>query len=565
MKNKHKFTAEIAIYILIFLIALAIRLVQLGRVPLLESEAHWAFQAWQLARGDLLPVSSQVAYLSLTEGLFSLFEANTFLARFWPAVAGSILVWLPLLLKKELGRLPALVMAAGLAVDPTLVPVSRLAGSPMAALVFLALAVGAFHTNKIPWTLFFIGLGLFSGSAFWIGLLILAAVILLGRWLGIITLGDYFKTRLDYFKEKPEIWLVGLSPAILGLFMIGTFFLSNFQGLSAWAGSLQEFILSWGTPAGFGVGKFLVYFLLKNPLTLVFGLLGFIFAWRTGDNSGKILSLWFMVSLVIMLIYPHRQSVDLIWLAIPLWAAAAIEVVRLFHLTPSTWVTWSMMGVVVVLASLNWLTFTGMVFQVATENALLLELGLMAASVALLILVAAVSASEWGWRTSWKGLAGGAVAVLLLSLFASLTLDAYIVEKDPRGMIPGGDGSGQMELLVDSIADASITATGRPDSIEGAVLGGGDDLKWALRAYEEFDYLVSPPSGIAYPILITIGEGETQVIQENYRGQDFVLSTSPNWGRILPDDWISWIAYRKGPVISKYLVLWVRNDIYSGY
>lgn len=565
MKNENKFTAEIALYILIFLAALALRLIQLGQAPLLESEASLAFQAWQLAQGEAIPVASQVASLSVTEGLFSLFRGSNFLARFWPALAGSLLIWLPFLLREELKRIPALVLAGGLALDPTLIPVSRLSGSPMPALAFLALAVGAFHRRNIPWALFFVGLGLFSGPGFWLGVLLLAIGVLVSRLLGLFRPGEYFKSRMDYFQGKPEAWLVGSISALLGLLIIGSFFLSNFQGISAWAGALPELFLSRGGPAGLGIGQFLIYFLLNNPLALVFGILGYLSAWRTGNRLGQVLSIWFVVFLLGMLIYPHRQAVDLIWLVIPLWIAAASELVRFSGLARGTWVTQTMGGLVVVLASLNWLTLTGMIFQAARENALLLELGLMAASLALLILSAAVISSEWGWNTAWKGLAGGFAAVLLLYLVASLTLDSYIMEKDPRSIFSGGSGSGQMELLGDSIADASITATGRPDSIRGAVISDSNALKWALREYEEFDYLVTLPSEMDYPIVVTSGEGDFQTLQENYRGQDFMLSSYPGWGRVLPDDWISWIAFRKGPVVGEYLVLWVRNDIYSGY
>ena len=565
MKNEKKFTAEIALYILIFLVALVLRLIQLGQPPLLESEASLAFQAWQLAQGETIPVASQVAYLSVTEGLFSLFEAGNFLARFWPAFAGSLLIWLPFSLRGELKRIPALVLAGGLALDPTLIPVSRLSGSPMPALAFLALAVGAFHRRNIPWVLFFVGLGLFSGPGFWLGLLIMTIAVLVSRMLGLFSFGEYFKSRTDYFKEKPEVWLVGSIPALLGLFIIGSFFLSNFQGISAWAGALPELLLNQGGLAGLGIGQFLIYFLLNNPLALVFGILGFLSAWWTRNRLGQVLSIWFVVSLLGLSIYPHRQAVDLIWLVIPLWITAATELVRLSQLARSTWVTQSLGGLVVVLASLNWLTFTGMIFQAARENALLLELGLMAASLALLILSAAVVSSEWGWNTAWKGLAGGFANALLLFIVASLTLDTYILDKDPRSIFSGGGGSGQMELLGDSIADASITATGRPDSIQGAVIIDSDALRWALREYEGFDYLITLPSEMDYPILITSGEGDFQALQEYYRGQDFVLSSRSGWGRALPDDWVNWIAFRKGPVVSEDLILWVRNDIYSGY
>lgn len=565
MTNQRKITTETAFYVLLFLAALAARLILLGRAPLMESEASWAYQAWQLSQGESIPIGSQVGYLSVTEGLFSLFKAGNFLARFWPAFAGSLLIWLPYFLKDELGRIPALVLAAGLALDPTLVPVSRLSGSPMPALAFLALAVGAFHARRIPWLVLFAGLGLLSGPAFWLGLLFLGIGALLCKWLGIFKPGEYLKSRLEPFRGSREIWLSGVVPALMGLFLIGSFFLGNYQGLSAWIGSLLEFLLRWAGPVELGVGRFVVYFLVNNPLAVLFGLLGFIQAWISEGRLGKALSILFLVALLGCLIYPHRQAVDLIWLVIPLWAAAAAELVRLFRLAPGSWVTWVMASLVVVLASLNWLTFTGMIFQAASPNALLLELGLLAASLALLILASAVAASEWGWKTAWKGLAGGAAAALLLYLVASLSLDAYLMEKDPRSIFSGGSGSGQMELLVESIADASITATGRPDSIQGALIGESDAVRWALRDYAGFDDLLSPTIGIEYPILITIGAGELLGVQDNYRGQDFVLSSAPGWGRILPDDWISWIAFRKGPVVRDYLILWVRNDIFSGY
>lgn len=565
MKNEKKFTAEIALYILIFLAALVLRLIQLGRPPLLESEASLAFQAWQLAQGETISVTSQVAYLSVTGGLFSLFEAGNFLARFWPAFAGSLLIWLPFSLRGELKRIPALVLAGALALDPTLIPVSRLSGSPMPALAFLALAVGAFHRKKIPWALFFVGLGLFSGPGFWLGILLLAISLVVSRLLGLFSLGEYFKSRMAYFQGEPEVWLVGIIPALLGLFMVGSFFLSNFQGISAWAGALPELFLNREGLAGLGTGQFLIYFLLNNPLALVFGILGYLSAWRNRDRLGQVLSIWFVVSLLGLSIYPYRQAVDLIWLVIPLWIAAATELVRLSRLARGTWVTQAMAGLVVVLASLNWLTLTGMIFQAARQNALLLELGLMAASLALLVLSAAVVSSEWGWATAWKGLSGGFAAALLLYLVASLTLDSYLMEKDPRSIFSGGVGSGQMELLGESIADASITATGRPDSIRGAVISDSDALRWALREYEGFDYLITLPSEFDYPIVVTSDKGDFQGVQENYRGQDFVLSSRPGWGRVLPDDWISWLSIRKGPIVSEYLILWVRNDIYSGY
>jgi hypothetical protein len=228
-------------------------------------------------------------------------------------------------------------------------------------------------------------------------------------------------------------------------------------------------------------------------------------------------------------------------------------------------VTLALAGNIVILTSLNWLTLTGMIYQGANPNAGLLQLGLLAASLALLILSATIVTSEWGREVFWMGLAFGTAVTLALYLVASLSLDAYLMEKDPRSLFSSDGGRGQVELLVDSIADASITATGRSDSIPGAVIGTSDAISWALRDFEEFDYLLHPGAGIDYPVMITSGEVSTLTLQENYRGQDFVLSSAPGWTGIFPDNWISWIGFREGPIVNEYLILWIRNDIYSGY
>ena len=565
MKKDNKITRELALYGLIFLAALALRLINLGRVPLLESEANWAIQAWQLSLKESIPVGSQVGYLSITEGLFKLFEGSNFLARLWPAVIGSLLIWLPFYFREELNRVPALVLAAGLALDPALVPVSRQAGGPMPALVFLALAVGTFHARKITWGFFFLGMGLFSGPDFWTGFLLLLISALVSMRLDLFNARDYFKVRLENFQKGSENWLTTIIPALLGLLVIGTFFFRNYQGLVAWAGSLGDFVRSLGGPAGLRTGKFVVYFLINNPLILVFGVVGFVAAWLSGERFGKGLSIWFAVSLLGLLIYPQRQAFDQIWLVLPLWISTATIMVHFFRLAPNTWVTHTLAGLVVTLASLNWLTLIGLIFRGTNQNTLLLELGLFLASLALLILSSTVVSSEWGLNFAWKGLVTGGAFALLLFLISSLSLDAYVRDKDPRAIFTEGSGKGQMKLLVDSIADASITATGRPDSIQGAVIGDSDALRWALREYEEVDFLINPLSGMEYPFLITTGEGDIPEMQENYRGQDFVLSSAPGWEGVLPNNWISWIAFREGPITTEYLILWVRNDIYSGY
>ena len=76
MNKEIRITREIIVYSLIFITALLLRLTLLGRSPLVDSEAAWAFQAWQIHLGEQISVGSQVGYLSFTEILFSLFGGS---------------------------------------------------------------------------------------------------------------------------------------------------------------------------------------------------------------------------------------------------------------------------------------------------------------------------------------------------------------------------------------------------------------------------------------------------------------------------------------------------------
>ena len=567
MKNQTKITTEIFLYGIIFFLAGTLRLILLGKIPLIESEASWAFQAWQIWKGESIQLGSMIGYLSLTEALFSIFGSGNFVARFWPALVGSFLIWIPYYFRDRLGRITALVLAAGLALDPALVSLSRIADSPIPALVFFLLFAATFHHHRLNWSLLFLFLVLFSGSAFWLGTVVLGAVLLLSSIFGYLDLKEYVNSRINDFQNNQnrfrpaiaEFFLPAL--AVLG---IGSFFFSQYQGLSAWMASLPEFLLNWIIPSGVSALKILTVLVLSNPLIIIFGVLGFLSAWRQNDQGGKIFSLWFGLSLFLVLIFPGRETADLIWVVIPLWVGAAKELVRLFQIAKSSWVVFTLSGMVAVLITLNWLTLTGMVLQQANQRAVLLQWGLIAASLALALLVMTIVGSEWGWPSVKKGFAVGAAGMLTVYMFSAMAQGAFLSAGDPKSFWTKEFGSGQVGLLQDSIKEVSVIETGRWDSIQGAVINGNATLKWALREYIDIKYYdVYDPSKTT-PVLITREVDNFPVPLNIYRGQNFVITSTPAWTGALPEDWISWLAFRDGPIDRQDIILWVRQDILAG-
>jgi hypothetical protein len=149
-------------------------------------------------------------------------------------------------------------------------------------------------------------------------------------------------------------------------------------------------------------------------------------------------------------------------------------------------------------------------------------------------------------------------------MFSAITIGAYQRFGDPRSLWSDGSGAGQMDLLLDTIGEVSISQTGRWDSINGTVLNGEDSLRWILRDLYHFEYIESYDNQYMPPILITTEVEQHLVPLGSYRGQDFVIRTRPGWQGLIPPDWISWVAFRDGPIEKEYIILWVRGDILAG-
>src|SRR5512133_4249521 len=161
--NRSHITIETMLYGAAFCLALLVRLVGAAQQPLTQSEANLALQALAQAHGQTPALGPHPAYLALTTLLMYLFSAGNWVARFWPALAGSLLVLLPMLFQSRLGRLPALLLAFFLAFDPGLLAVSRQAGGPSLALFLTLLALGLWLNRRFSLAGIAFGLALLGG------------------------------------------------------------------------------------------------------------------------------------------------------------------------------------------------------------------------------------------------------------------------------------------------------------------------------------------------------------------------------------------------------------------
>jgi len=573
MKNS-TFTLEHALYALALALALAVRFVNLGALPLSDLEAGWALQALHVAQGVHPALGPNPAYLNLTALLFYVFGATDFLARFWPALAGSLLALLPFFFRTRIGRLPALVLAFGLAIDPGLVSLSRLAGGNMLALAFLALALVAWMENRRSLAGVFAGLALLSGPSVWFGLLVLGLA-----W-GVNRLVPAYRPKLYAADGKPlELPPAPPAPAALfpalgwetlrgalawglgTLLVVGSLLLFSPQGLAALFASLVSFVAGWWTASGAPVLRMLVSLSVYGLMPLIFGLAAVVRGAIGRDRLSVGLGLWALVVLVLVLAYPSRQVADLAWVLLPLWALAALELGRHFDLAGRN--PWELAGVIVlvtVLLVFGWLNLASLSATGVTSPDARTHLYVFGLVVLLLVLSLLLIGSGWSSDLSRLGLVWGGALFLGAYTISVMTgtaglrqpLTADLWQPEPKIL------SADLVLKVASqVSDLNRGAAGSlPLTIAGV---DSPALQWIFRDWQVQTVTSLSPNDT--PALVLTPSTTTLSQSQGYRGEGFSWQQTSNWDTTAVSDWLRWFLYHQMPGSHTTIVLWVRGDL----
>lgn len=568
-----KINPELTLYITAFLLALGVRLYHLGASPLTDSEAEWALQALQLAHPVSSPeIGPQPAYIILTGINFSLFGASNFMARFWPALAGSLLLLLPFCIRHSLGRTTAMILAFGLAMDPGLTAISRMAGSPMMAVGFGLSALGLWFAG-VPILAGILGaLALLSGPAIFAGILALAIPALVARssfprW-----------SSQDIFQKQPIRIL--LFTGLVTFLAVGTFFFRYPQGLAAWFESFLVYLNGWRISSGVPPGRLAAALLFFQPFALIFALAA-ILSWliRLRRESEPNLSpvglalVWLLASLLLALFYPARQVTDLAWTLVPLWILAATNLKEYLPDRKPHPISLVQAALVLLFAGLFWSTLiaTNQTAPLEGISWVAIRLAVMAGVIALGVLTTALVALGWSWRVSRDGTVWGlgvAFGIYLLMMMWSAT---QLLPHYPQELWSDSAPIQQADLFVQTMNDLSNLDSGFVDQIDVVSTIDTPSLRWILRDYKDTQFISKPPMGELPSIVITPGfEDESQSeaqfpeLSAAYRGQDFAWWVLPSWSGALPPDIIRWLAFHEAPVLQQHIILWARSDIFPG-
>jgi hypothetical protein len=571
-------TSEKYFYWLAFIVALALRLVQLGAAPLADGEATWALQALALARGQAVTLGGQPAYILLTSLLFSLSKNTNFLTRLLPALAGSLLVWLPYYFRRGMRssawlHRAGLVLAFGMAVDPGLVSLSRQAGSLMPALTFTVLTLAALYNHRMVWVGVFAGLVLLSGPAFLQGLLILGFAWVLIRWL-VGRLAEPQPGPDDLSPVSPALAPLSLPKAIptfvLILVLVGTLFLRAPQGLAALANSLSAYLAIWVVPSGIPAVRLPASLLIYQFIVLVFALIAIARIWLGRHDRQPIrqltacLGLWALVAILLPLLYSGHQVGDMAWALIPLWALASLEIGRSLHPAENRVANLAaicLTALLFLLAVIGWMNLLAIGRD---PSRALLYLAIIFGALLLGVIAALLVATGWSVDAAKVGMVGALCLSFGLQFISNTVGMTILHQNDARELWSPATTTAQADLLLTSLADFSSWNTGLRNQLEIVALDAPPSLQWALRDFQNVNFVTALSSTASPPVVITLKGNEEPILAQKYRGEDFVWSQSPSWQGAYPPNFINWLTFRAAPLSQTQVILWVREDIFPG-
>ena len=561
--NSSRLKYEGWLYWLAFLIALGLRLVQLGATPLTDSESQFALQAFHIAQGNDTLLGPQPAYILFTSFLFLVTEATNFMARFLPAIVGSLLVFTPFYFREKIKPRAALILAFLFALDPGLTALSRQANGTILALTFLLFAWGMWRNGRIIPAGIFAGLALLSGPSIWSGVLILGLTFIFLRGMtGLITQQPE--------QDKRSVLLSVIATLLLG----GTLFFTTPNGLSALFNSIPAYLAGWTAPSMFTPGRMLIVFLAYEPLGIFLAIFALIRGFRLGSGREIRLSIWLGLSLLIAVFY--RQTSELVWGLIPLLTLAARELSRSLDIYYEERVEVSVVsGAVMILLIYIWFNVASIGLNPYQEigstsipvfgSMMDLPIGpryiiLIGAS---LILVVCINLVAFGWSPRTARLGTTWSFSLFLGAYAFAAAWGASGQRMPNGIEFWKPDQPPIhaELLMSSVNDISLFSKGHIQAQPVTVMGlNSPSLEWSLRDHEVtvvsvLDLLDAPP------IVITPLMGELE-LSSAYRGQDFTWRQPPSWNNIQAPDWIRWLVYRQLPRETETIILWVRDDLF---
>lgn len=488
-------TLEAALWLLLGVAALGLRLFDLARWPLSESEAGLALQAWRLTSGspvaDLLgsvpTLSPDPLSWNLSALFFALFGANDTMARLPQALGGTLLVLAPWLLRPLLGRGHALAVSLLLLLSPTVLFWSRqVSGEVWAALCALVLVAGVARWHRWHATrdallaAVAMGVGLASSPGFWSVLAAAALFWLWARW-GERRAGaeqePFARPSNPELARYGAVVLLAFAIAATGLFL-------NLGGLGAALNLPARWLQAlWGSPAL--LLPFALTLLLYEALPLVAGIVGGSQMAVARPQWAVFGLLWVAVTAVPATLLNSGWAGGVLFVVVPLALLGGALVVALVR-SLSEEGRWGVDGLFLVFSAALFLYIWINVTAYLANTPQFIGVLSVVVALGMFIAAAALIWQTYGARTARRGFGAALLFLLLIAALSSTWGLSLARGADPREPLVVQPSSTDLRTAAAELAQLSIERYRNPATIPLAVQETlGTAPRWYFRDFRD--------------------------------------------------------------------------------
>jgi uncharacterized protein (TIGR03663 family) len=564
-------TVELGLYGFVFGLALVLRLLALGRWPLLDEEAGLALAAWRLARA--LPASLR-GHSPL------LFHANTLLffqtggtdglARSWCVLVGGLMVLLPYGLRAYIGRMGALGASLLLAISPAFVYFSRsVDGSIIVAFCGLGLLVVLADALTQPRDLHLLaGSGLLvlallaAPSVYTLVAVLLTFPLFLRIWARIRDREplDELVHVWESMRDRPQAKRWALNLAFVLLLAFGLAFAFNVAGLQMALDQLGQWLGAFRLPSSSSWYQLPLLLFLYEGLPLVFGLAGLVLKRNRTDVWSVLLRYWFAFALVFSVASGagSPSSVLLILLPLILGAGWALQELgqKLLEVGQDSRL-WALLAV-------SFLVFCAAYVQLV-QYLSFPQSNYVLRMAALGVFTLSSYALIWSLSGPEVPLRAGALSLFLLLLLVMIRNEArlnYAQARDAGEPMVAAATSPQVLELAQEAARLSSQLKGDARVLDLQVDQRLEvPLGWYLRGFDQVTYDSTVPAESEISGLVTLGDAPGPA---GFVGLRFDLRSVNTITKRSPMEWFRWwVGYKPMSIGTQTegLVLWVRQAL----
>mgnify|MGYP000241439945 CR=1 FL=1 len=619
-----RISAEIVAYAILLAIAASLLFAGLGNVAMTDSEASQALSAYHAVHNDAPGTpqeASSVIVFWLQRISFTFFGGSEFAARLPGVLSGIVLILMPLLFRKRLGREVTFLMSLTLAFSPIAFTAARFTDPAIWTMIF---AIGVLWSAWNYWEMplqehaltlaaFLAGLLFLSGaSGLVMTLIFVLAAILTVVWT-IFTAPEELDSPGDEILGEVGAALRSLPylPMILmiaGLTLaISTGFLVDTNGLNVVAESLGVALQGFVQPSSdiapnvFALLSLFIY----EPLLVVLAVISvFMMLGSDSDNiADRFVMAWVVVAFFLLLIYRGSVPAQALILVLPLsYLVARLISELLVNYMPSflsleayqsddpndyIWIKWTvalvvfagfiMMSLYLETLGRAMLDFPGTSIPFNTEQQTVLlyaRMGWFLIMGILMVVVYFLFSSMWGNRNVLQGYGLGAFAfMLVIGMGTGWNTSVVNINNASELWYTTGITADAYELR-ETLFDVSRRDTRGFPSIQLVILRDeeagvtGDGLiAWLVRDFDNARFVDTMGDVRQEEIVLLPQMEEDPDLGGSYVGQSFTIREYWQRGRIGLMDWISWYTQRETRSFvlpEDVTVLWLRIDVYDG-